>query len=93
MNDVAEAEARYSENWWENRTLGELQDLARTGLASGDVGSGALREIERRARERASADQQKTELRAVEKESLRIRLLAVVLIALLIGVIAVVLLR
>ena len=93
MNDVAEAEARYSENWWESRTLEELQDLARTGLASGNVGSGALCEIERRARERASADQQKTELRAVEKESLRIRLLAVVLIALLVGVIAVVLLR
>ncbi len=93
MNDAAETEERYSANWWESRTLEELQDLARTGLASGEVGSGALREIERRARERASADQQKTELQVVEKEGLRIWLLAAVLIALLIGVIAVVLLR
>ncbi len=93
MNDAAGTEARYSANWWESRTLEELQDLARKGLASGEVGSGALREIERRARERASADQQKTELQVVEKEGLRIRLLAVALIALLIGVIAVVLLR
>ncbi|HVU30007.1 MAG TPA: hypothetical protein VHE36_06375 [Sphingomicrobium sp.] len=93
MNDVAEAEARYSADWWESRTLEELQDLARTGLASGDIGSGALREIERRAQERAIADQHQQELEVVEKQGLRIRLLVAVLIALLVGVIAVVLLR
>jgi hypothetical protein len=93
MNDVAEAEARYSADWWESRTLEELQDLARTGLASGDIGSGALREIERRAQERAIADQHQQELEVVEKQGLRIRLLVAVLLALLVGVIAVVLLR
>jgi hypothetical protein len=93
MNDVAEAEARYSPNWWGNRTLEELQDLARTGLASGQAGSGALREIERRARERANADQQQTKLEVAKKEGLRIQLLAGTLVALLIAVIALVLLR
>jgi hypothetical protein len=92
MNDVAEAEARYSTDWWESRTLEQLQDLARPGLGSGDVGTEALREIERRARQHETDDRHQSELKVVQDEGFRIRLLVVVLIALLIGLIVTVLL-
>jgi len=82
--DQAEAEQLYSREWWESRTGNELQHIVRSGLAAGDAGLQAHRELERRARELDKADEEKAELQVAHGAVLRIRILGGVLIFLLI---------
>lgn len=84
----AEAEQLYSREWWESRTGNELQHIVRSGLAAGDVGMQAHRELERRARELDKADEEKAELKVAHGAVLRLRILAGVLIVLLIILLA-----
>lgn len=84
----AEAEQLYSREWWESRTGNELQHIVRSGLAAGDVGMQAHRELERRARELTRADEQKAELKVAHGAVLRLRILGGVLIFLLIILVA-----
>ena len=84
----AEAEQLYSREWWESRTGNELQHIVRSGLAAGDVGMQAHRELERRARELDKADEEKAELKVAHGAVLRLRILGGVLIVLLIILLA-----
>jgi hypothetical protein len=91
--DQAELERPYSRQWWESRTGIELQDMLRSGLASGDVGVQAHREIERRARELGKAEDQKAEEKAAHNAVFRLRILGGVLAALLILLVVMKLIR
>jgi len=84
MDQAGELERLHSREWWESRTGNELQQIVRGGLAAGDVGVQAHREIERRARELDKADEQKSEIQVAINTALRLRILAGVLVALLI---------
>jgi len=84
MDQILEAEAPYSPQWWQSRTNDELHELMRGGLAEGEAGLGAHRELERRAREQARAEEQKEMLVAQQKKSLRLRILEGVLLTALI---------
>jgi hypothetical protein len=85
MNGVAEVERLYSRQWWESRTNNELQELVRGGLAAGESGAGAHREIERRARNLRKAEEHEVQLEETRKTALRIRILAAAFLALLIS--------
>ena len=85
MNGVAEVERLYSRQWWESRTNNELQEMVRGGLAAGESGAGAHREIERRARELRRAEEHEAQLEETHKTALRIRILAAAFLALLIS--------
>jgi predicted nucleic acid-binding Zn ribbon protein len=67
--------------------------MVRAGLAAGDHGAEAIRELERRAREHAAAQERREELEVVHKEDRRLQILAVVLIALIVAVGIVLLIR
>ena len=86
MDQVAEAEALYSPSWWKARSSEQLQQMVRAGLAAGDQGAAAIRELERRAQEHAAAQERRSELQVVKKEDRRLQILAVILVALVIGV-------
>ena len=86
MNQVAGAEAPYSPGWWKSRSSEQLQQMVRAGLAAGDEGAGAIRELERRAQESAAAQEHEAELKSVQKEHRRLQILAMLLIALVIAV-------
>lgn len=85
MIEVAEVERLYSRQWWESRSNNELQDLVRGGLAAGESGAGAHRELERRARALRKAEEQEAELQESRNTVLRIRILAAAFLALLIA--------
>lgn len=85
MNEVAEVERLYSRQWWESRTNNELQEMARGGLAAGESGAGAHREIERRARELRRAEEQEARLQETHKTALRIRILAAAFLVMLVS--------
>jgi hypothetical protein len=82
--DQAELERPYSRQWWESRTSSELQDMLRSGLASGDVGVEAHREIERRAQELGKAEEQKVEEKAARGAVFRLQILGGALAVLLV---------
>lgn len=86
MDQVAEAEAPFSPNWWKQRSSEQLQQMVRAGLAAGDHGAEAIRELERRAQEDAAAQEHKAEQQVVQKEDRRLQILAVVLITLVIAI-------
>jgi hypothetical protein len=88
MNEVAEVERLYSRQWWEYRTNNELQEMVRGGLAAGESGVGAHREIERRARELRKAEEHRAVLEEAHKTALRIRILAAAFLAMLIALLA-----
>jgi hypothetical protein len=85
MDQVAEAETRLSPDWWQSRTSAQLHDMARGGLAAGEFGAGAHREIERRARERERMQQKEAEHRAERVKGIRIGTLGFLEIAMLIA--------
>lgn len=85
MNEVAEVERLYSRQWWESRTNNELQEMVRGGLAAGESGAGAHRELERRARELRRAEEQQAVLRETHKTKLRVRILAAAFLVMLIS--------
>jgi hypothetical protein len=85
MNEVAEVERLYSRLWWESRTNNELQEMVRGGLAAGESGAGAHREIERRARELRRAEEHEEQLQEIHKTALRIRILAAAFLVMLIS--------
>jgi predicted nucleotidyltransferase component of viral defense system len=93
MNQSVEAEPRYSAEWWENRTNEQLHELLRGGFAESEDGVGAHRELERRARQHARANEQEARIVASQKETLRLKILSGVLIAFLVVLAAVALLR
>jgi hypothetical protein len=93
MDEVAEAEAQLSPGWWQSRTIAQLHDMVQGGLAAGELGAGAHREIERRARERARLERIEAEHRAVRARGLRIGMLSGLEIAMLVALGAVLLLR
>jgi predicted nucleic acid-binding Zn ribbon protein len=93
MDQVADTEAPYSANWWKQRSSEQLQQMVRAGLAAGEHGAEAIRELERRAREHAAAQEHREELQVAHKEDRRLQILAVVLIALVIAVGVVLLIR
>lgn len=85
MNDVAEVERLYSRQWWESRTNNELQEMVRGGLAAGESGVGAHREIERRACELRRAEENEAQLQETRRAALRIRILAIAFLVMLIS--------
>lgn len=85
MNEVAGVERLYSRQWWESRTNNELQQMVRGGLAAGESGAGAHREIERRARELRKAEEQQAHLQQTHRAALRIRILAAAFLAMLVS--------
>lgn len=93
MNQGVEAEALYSAEWWQNCTNEQLHELMRGGFADTEAGVGAHREIERRAREHARAEDLEAKVVASRKETLRLKILSGVLIAFLIALAAVALMR
>lgn len=93
MNQVAEAEAPYSPNWWKTRSSEQLQQMVRAGFAAGDQGVGAIRELERRAQANAAAQEHQAEQQVVQKEDRRLQLLAVILIAVVIAMGVILILR
>jgi hypothetical protein len=78
MNEVAEAGAQLSSSWWQSRTSAQLHDMARGGLAAGELGAGAHREIERRARERLRIEQAEAEHKVQRAKGVRISILGAV---------------
>lgn len=88
MIEVAEVERLYSRQWWESRTNNELQEMVRGGLAAGESGAGAHRELERRARALRVAEEHEAELQETHKTALRIRILASAFLAMLIALLA-----
>ena len=93
MDQVAEADALYSPKWWHERSTEQLQQMVRGGFAAGDYGTGALRELERRAREHAAAEEQQAQVIAAARQERRIRILAGVLVGLLMAIGLVLLIR
>lgn len=89
MNEVAEAEAHLSPGWWHSLSSAQLHDMARGGLAAGEFGAGAHREIERRARERALLERRQAERRAARVKGLRLGMLSGVEIAMLLALFAI----
>ncbi|HEX3422747.1 MAG TPA: hypothetical protein VHS33_05025 [Sphingomicrobium sp.] len=85
MNEVAEVERLYSRQWWENRSNNELQEMVRGGLAAGESGAGAHREIERRARQMRKAEEDEAQRQETHRTALRIRILAAAFLAMLIS--------
>lgn len=85
MNEVAEVERLYSRQWWESRTNNELQEMVRGGLAAGEAGAGAHRELERRARALRTAEEHEALRQETHRTALRIRILAVAFLAMLIS--------
>lgn len=85
MNEVAEIDRLYSRQWWESRTNNELQEMVRGGLAAGESGAGAHREIERRACALRRAEENEAQLQETHRTALRIRILAVAFLAMLIS--------
>src|ERR1700745_1813761 len=85
MNEVAEVERLYSRQWWENRSNNELQEMVRGGLAAGESGPGAHRELERRARELRRAEEHEAQLQETQRTALRVRILAAAFLAMLIS--------
>jgi hypothetical protein len=85
MDEVAEAEAQLSPGWWQSRSSAQLHDMARGGLAAGELGAGAHREIERRARECARAQKKEAEHRAERVKGIRISVLGGLEIAMLLA--------
>jgi hypothetical protein len=65
--DPLEAAVNVSAVDWETLTTEQLQDMARGGLAAGELGAGAHREIERRAREHAEFDREENRRAAIHK--------------------------
>jgi hypothetical protein len=88
MIEVAEVERLYSRQWWESRTNNELQEMVRGGLAAGESGAGAHRELERRARALRVAEEHEAELQETHKTALRIRILASAFLVMLIALLA-----
>jgi hypothetical protein len=84
MDEVVEAEAELSQGWWQSRTSAQLHDMARGGLAAGEFGAGAHREIERRARERLRLEQVEADQKVRRAKGVRISILGAVEIAMLI---------
>lgn len=84
MNDAAEIERLYSRQWWESRTNNELHDMVRGGLA-GESGTGAHRELERRARDLRRAEEREAQLQEARRAVLRVRILATAFLAMLIS--------
>lgn len=93
MDQVADAEAPYSANWWEERSSEQLQEMVRAGLSAGEYGAGAVRELERRARRHAAAKEREAEVLVAEKQDRRIKILAGILVALLVTMGIVLLIR
>ncbi len=85
MNEVAEVERLYSRQWWESRSISELQDMVRGGFAAGESGAGAHRELERRAQELRKAEEYARKTQETHKTALRIRILAVAFLAMLVA--------
>jgi hypothetical protein len=85
MNEVAEAERLYSQQWWESRTNNELQEMVRGGLAAGETAAGAHRELERRARALRRAEEDEAERQETHRTALRIRILAAAFLVLLVS--------
>jgi cytosine/adenosine deaminase-related metal-dependent hydrolase len=86
MDQVAEADALCSPKGWHERSVEQFQHMVRAGFAAGDYGTGALRELERRAREHAAAEEQQAQVIAAAKQERRIRVLAGLLVGLLIAI-------
>jgi len=93
MNQSVEAEALYSAQWWQSRTNEQLHELMRGGLGEGEIGTGAHRELERRAQELTRTAERNQQLAAQHKKSLRLRILEGMLLAVLIILLAIELLR
>jgi hypothetical protein len=87
MDQVAEAEAVYSAEWWRSRTSGQLLEMLQADVVV-DGAAGAHRELERRARELDSAAQREAELVRQHNKALRMRILGVFLLAALIALVA-----
>jgi hypothetical protein len=85
MNEVAEVDRLYSRQWWEGRTNNELQELVRGGLAAGESGAGAHRELERRARQLSKAEEVETQRQETHMTALRVRILAAAFLVMLIS--------
>jgi len=51
MDLQLEHDVEHPASWWEGRSAQQLQEFVRAGFMSGELYSGAQREIERRARE------------------------------------------
>jgi hypothetical protein len=85
MNEVAEVDRLYSRQWWEGRTNNELQELVRGGLAAGESGAGAHRELERRARELRKAEEDEAQRQETNRTALRVRILAAAFLVMLIS--------
>ena len=93
MSQTIDVEMLYSADWWQSRTNEQLQELLRSGFAVGQAGPGAHRELERRAREHARAEEQQAQLLAEQKKMLRLRILGSVLLAVLLILLAAMLTR
>ncbi|HEY7006365.1 MAG TPA: hypothetical protein VH392_07755 [Sphingomicrobium sp.] len=82
--DEVEKDASSSPIEWENLTVEQLQTMARGGLAAGEIGAGAHREMERRAREQARLELQDGQRASINKKMLFL-ILALLSIATLIA--------
>ena len=82
--DQAELERPYSREWWEGRTLSELNDIIRGGFAAGDFGIQAHQELERRARALEKVEKHEAELQVAHGATMRLRILGGVLVFLLV---------
>jgi hypothetical protein len=85
MNEVVEVDRLYSRQWWEGRTNNELQELVRGGLAAGESGAGAHRELERRARQLRRAEEDEAQRQETHRTALRVRILATAFLVMLIS--------
>ena len=83
MNQGVEAEAPFSAEWWHSCSNEQLHELMRGGFADSDAAVGAHRELERRAREHAKAEEVDARIIASQKETQRLKILSGVLIAFL----------
>lgn len=61
IRDSDETQVLYSEAWWETRTSGQLRLLIQCGLAAGEAFDGAVKEMNRRAREADRRDREAVE--------------------------------
>jgi hypothetical protein len=84
MDQLAEAEASQSAEWWRSRTSGQLLEMLQADVVVGGA-AGAHRELERRARELARADEREAEMIRQHNKVLRLRILGVFLLAALIA--------
>jgi uncharacterized protein YoaH (UPF0181 family) len=74
---MLESETRYTVDWWQQRSVGELRELSKSGLSGGELTKAAALELERRAREANHRQQQLAEESAAYEKKRRARRLVI----------------